>query len=364
MTNLVFRHPEWFFILALIIIIGWWTRDAAKYWLRHPSLFLLARLEIELRKNVMWRVRERLKIFPALIVVAALALSAAVLATPVEKKVGIKTFKEARIGICIFDVSGSTMGDVHNLLFASFERFALKWHRRFPEDKLGCVIFADVAVPLGKPTSDVETLISNLRQVQKLTTDYGGGTHLERGIYSGLRTLVPQWNAEEGYRVESVLRLDPTLKTLAEIKPYIKPELEKCKKKGKFALIFTDALVELNPTVSGMSPPITMIELLGECGTVPFFITTDIGEGSKEIRAKLAAAVKRYGGKDYYVSSWKTGAMDSAIDDIASRIPPQRVESEYYVEEHERADIFALAALILVLLSLLYYLWKRGKTYP
>lgn len=335
-----------------------------KYWLRHPSFFLLARLEIELRKSLMWRVRERFRILPALIVVAALSLSAAVLSIPMERKIGVKIFKEARVGICIFDVSGSTMGTVHELLFASFERFALKWHRRFPEDKLGCVIFADTAVPLGKPTSDVKTLVSNMRQVKKLTTNYSGGTHIERGIYSGLRILVPQWNAEEGYRVESVLRLDPPLKTLAEIKPHIKPELLKCKKKGKFALIFTDSLVELNPTVSGMSPPITLIELLGECGTVPFFITTDISDGSKETRAKIAAAVKRYGGNDYYVSYFKAGAMDSAIDDIASRVPPQLVESVSYVEEHERADTFALAALVLVLLSLLYYFWKRKKTYP
>lgn len=369
----LFLYPGYFFLI-IAFIIGWWKRGVTKYGIQHPSFFILERFQREIRKRRFYRARRWFReSLPALLALSILVLMVFVLAGPVERTTESKSVQVLREGGCILDVSGSmTMGGsggmtVLEVMKKAFSRLVIRWHERDPQDKLGCVVFANGATPLGMPTTDAKTLVENIENAQYFTSNYGGGTMLDRGLFVGflmLTNLTPVDAAKFEWILRRAINTNNTGqgqdRDFSSIKKHIGPELmKKCYKEGKFALIFTDGIVELRST-SGMAPPLLLMELMGECGIVPFFITNDTTKEYKEVRDKIAKIVVRYGGRDYYTGDITSQAqVDRVIDDIMARIKPARHEISVSVTDQEHSRRFAIPAIILSVLWTLFILFRR-----
>lgn len=364
-SELVLQDPRWLWAACVVVLIGWWTRDVVRWGVRHPASYFLERLRREERRvPVLRAVRAVVRVIPSLAAAAAIMASGIVLAQPVEKTRFEKKTATRREAACIFDVSGSITREPEQvrLLTEVCLRFAREWQKRYPDDVFSAVAFADMATAFGTSSSDIAVLERNLRDAERLMTNYGGGTHLERGLYAGLMALA-HWTPLEAARVEGVLRRRE-IDDIGRVRPHLKSELASCRRRGGgAALIFTDGIVQLKPQ-AGMAPPLVLIALLGECRIVPFFFSTDHAGAESEVQAALARAVRQYGGKDYLVSALAGGDIKRMLDDIVPRVPPRTWERQQKVIERARSDLFARSALAAVLFVMGAFLWKTRKEFP
>lgn len=363
-TRYLFLYPA-AFILFVFVVVGWFGRGVWKHSITHPAPFLLERFRQESRRSIGWWFGKLLGVVPVLVASLGLVAAGFVLALPQEQEKTIKTESVRRVGIINLDVSSSTVPQFQNAVGPVIEWFIRGWLTRYPNDLLGIVAFADGATILGTPTGDANALIQNLRDAPLLTTNYNGGTNIERGLFASFIAATPQLTPLERDVFEGMLRRSP--KDFAAIERTTPSNiLAHCKGSGAFVITFTDGIISLQAE-QGMASPLVLFELMGRCGIRPFYVTTIMPSSYEDNQKPIINLVKRYGGRDYNVEPFQFNnvRVQEAVQDIARLIPPAPVRREIRVQSRDIKEFFAVIAVSLFGLWVLYYLfWKVRRSIP